>query len=177
VKNILLIDDDAIMTRHYRDALSSQSFSVTVCHNVSDAFQQNHSEFDLIVCDLMMPSDGFFENVGTNKNLITGLRFVEQIRSNGCDAPCVLLTNLNIEVVFDKVRKSLDNLEDVIIVRKSEFSPLEFSEAAMSLIDKKAFQEQSSALGKRIADSIILKAPVIPGFLTIDLKKLFGRTD
>lgn len=177
MKKILIIDDDRILTSHYEDALVCQSFDVTICHGISEAFRQDLVSYDLIVCDLMMPDDGFFENIGTHNNLTTGLRFIEQVRSDGCKVPCVILTHLNIRPLWNHVEESLAELIDVIIIRKSEFNPMEFSEAALGLIDKTAFETQSEAFGRRVLDAITLKAPIIPGFLTVDLKKLFGLSD
>lgn len=176
MKKILLIDDDKILTGHYLEALRIQGFDVTICHTIKEAFKVDVLSFDLIICDLMMPSDGFFQNIGTRNNLITGLRFVEQNRSDGCKIPCVLLTNLNLQAILDGVKDSVDRMEDVIVMRKSEFDPLEFAATAMSLIDKTAFKRNSNEFRQRIVDSIILKAPIIPGFLTIDIKKLFGKS-
>ena len=77
MKKIALIDDDEIHIRHYAEALEAQGFSTTVANSVSEALKLIHSDFDLVVCDLMMPSDKHFQNTGTNRGLVTGLRIAQ----------------------------------------------------------------------------------------------------
>jgi len=175
MKKITLIDDDKILTRHYGEALIIQGFEVTVFHDVKTAISQDHSSCDLLVCDLMMPDDSYFSNIGTRKGLVTGLRLLESIRNDGCTTPCILLTNLNLPAVLEQVAYELEKMQDVILIRKSEFDPIEFAGVVLGLMNKSAWQSLAPGLGKRIIDSIIIKAPIIPGFLTIDLKKLFDK--
>ncbi len=175
MKKVLLIDDDKVLTRHYEEALGVQGFQVDVCSSVSDIMCLALSSYDLIVCDLMMPNDGFFANVGTNRNLITGLRVAEHIRGDPCDVPIVLLTNLNIDSVLDDVERSIEPLTDVVLMKKYDFNPVEFSQVALSLINREMAEYLPPALGRRLADSIIVRAPIIPGFVTLDLLKLFGK--
>ena len=175
MKNIILIDDDAVLTAHYEEALKAQGFDVDVFHSVDESIDRDFGEYDLVVCDLMMPDDGFFGNVGTRDGLLTGVRMVDGIRSDGHEVPCILLTNMNLPATLDRVSDEISRMKDVILMKKSEFNPAEFASIAMGLIDGSAREELSPDLRKRFSDSIILKAPIIPGFLTIDLKKLFKK--
>lgn len=175
MKKIILIDDDIVLTSHYEEALKAQGFDVDVFHSVSQSINQDFGKYDLVVCDLMMPDDSFFGNIGTRDGLLTGLRMVDSIRADGNDVPCILLTNMNLPATLDRVSEEISTMKDVILMKKSEFNPAEFASIAMGLIDGSARAELSPDIRKRFSDSIILKAPIIPGFLTIDLKKLFKK--
>lgn len=175
MKKIALIDDDEVHIRHYSDALETQGFSTSIASNVGEALKLNYMDFDLVVCDLMMPSDDFFQNTETNRGLMTGLRIAEFFHSDGCLVPIVLLTNLNIPNVLDDVDVEVQKMQNVLVMRKTEFNPIEFAQVALDLIEGNRVSKLPPSLGTRLANSIEIKAPVIPGFLSVDLIKLAGK--
>lgn len=175
MKKIALIDDDEIHIRHYSEALTVQGFATTIINNVAEALRLNPTNFDLIVCDLMMPSDDFFQNQGTSRGLLTGLRIAQFFHAEDCKTPIVLLTNLNMQNILSDIEAEVQKMENVILMRKNEFNPIEFSQIALGLINGDYVSSLPPALGRRLADSIELKAPIIPGFLTLDLLKLLGK--
>lgn len=66
-RDILIVDDDPVVTRMLCRVLSNHS--VVVAHSGRDAIERlNGHEFDLILCDLAMPG-------------MTGMEFYEALRS------------------------------------------------------------------------------------------------
>ena len=62
---ILLIDDDLILTRHYSEALGVQGYETTIVSRTSEALTVDARKFSLVVCDLMIKDDGYFQAEGT----------------------------------------------------------------------------------------------------------------
>lgn len=56
IKNILLVDDDEELADTLKDLLESHNFIVTTAHNGVEALQEVLAfDFDLIMCDMLMP--------------------------------------------------------------------------------------------------------------------------
>ena len=55
VRNILVIDDDEILSRFLSRFLSSQGFAVQCVHDGTSALESVSSETDLLILDLMLP--------------------------------------------------------------------------------------------------------------------------
>ncbi len=56
IKNILLVDDDYEFVDMLKDLLESHNFVVTAVKNGVEALREvMHLDFDVILCDLMMP--------------------------------------------------------------------------------------------------------------------------
>src|SRR5215831_3703352 len=83
MKRLLLVDDDAVLTRAYRDWLSKHGFQVnTVGSGAGALVFLESTKPDLVVLDLMMPQ-------------VTGvdvLRFIRE-QSKLADTPVVVLSN------------------------------------------------------------------------------------
>jgi len=57
IKSILLLDDDLVLADTLRDLLESRNFLVTVVNNGAEGLKQIiDTDFDVIMCDIMMPS-------------------------------------------------------------------------------------------------------------------------
>ncbi|MCM8797518.1 MAG: response regulator [Candidatus Omnitrophica bacterium] len=55
-KNILIIDDEGLITKTLQKLLKSQGYSATVATNGQDAVEKSKTiALDLIVCDIRMP--------------------------------------------------------------------------------------------------------------------------
>ena len=56
IKNILLVDDDVQLAHALKDLLEAHNFLVTTVSNGAEALREVMSmDFDVIVCDMMMP--------------------------------------------------------------------------------------------------------------------------
>lgn len=67
-KKILLIDDEALVTKSLSRILQKEGYEVRVCHNGQEAISQVQSDRpDLIICDIRMPD-------------LNGVEFVKKIR-------------------------------------------------------------------------------------------------
>jgi DNA-binding response OmpR family regulator len=83
MKRLLLIDDDAVLTRAYRDSLSRHGFQVnTVGHGAGALIFLESAKPDLVVLDLMLPE-------------VTGVDVLKFVRGHSrlADTPVVVLSN------------------------------------------------------------------------------------
>src|SRR5512147_1068579 len=83
MKRLLLVDDDAVLTRAYRDRLSAHGFQVnTAASGTAAKTILKSAKPDLLVLDLMMPD-------------LSGVEVLKFVRSDArlADIPVVVLTN------------------------------------------------------------------------------------
>jgi CheY-like chemotaxis protein len=97
-KNILIIDDEELVTKSLIKLLAKQGYGAFVAGSGSEALEKiKHEEFDLIVCDVRMPgSDG----IETIKQIRGHLK-----RSDKKPVPEVLITGYADK---DKFEQALD---------------------------------------------------------------------
>ncbi|MCA9364010.1 response regulator [Candidatus Kaiserbacteria bacterium] len=83
IKNILVIEDEKPMAKALELKLTHSGFAVTVAHNGEDGLTHAAKEqFDLILCDLVMPkADGF--------------QVLETLKERNTTTPVIILTNLS----------------------------------------------------------------------------------
>jgi len=79
MKNILIVEDDKLLSENIRDLLEGENYSITTAHNLSEAHAQKNSP-DLIFLDWRLP-DG------------RGIDFLKAIRSEGSPTPTIMLTS------------------------------------------------------------------------------------
>lgn len=120
-KNILIIDDEELITKSLIKLLRSQGYAASIALDGTEAMRKIKSEdFDLIICDVRMPG-------------IDGIETIKQIRSyleksDKKSIPEVLITGyadaekyesaIDLEVT-DYLYKPFDNDEFLHIVRKT----------------------------------------------------------
>lgn len=120
-KNILIIDDEELITKSLIKLLRSQGYAASIALDGTEALRKIKSEdFDLIICDVRMPG-------------IDGIETIKQIRSyleksDKKSIPEVLITGyadaekyesaIDLEVT-DYLYKPFDNDEFLHIVRKT----------------------------------------------------------
>lgn len=70
-KRILIIDDEELITKTLRKLLKKQGYDVTIAQSGAEALKEiKTGEFNLIVCDIMMPQmDGIETIKGIRKSL------------------------------------------------------------------------------------------------------------
>jgi len=85
--SVLVVDDDADLLSLVELVLNKEKFQVTTAMNADEALSQlGQSEFDLIICDIMMPS-------------VNGLELIKRIREEDkfAEIPTIMLTSCPIE--------------------------------------------------------------------------------
>jgi len=112
IKSILLLDDDLVLADTLRDLLESRNFLVTVVSNGAEGLKQViDTDFDVIMCDIMMPSmagDMFYLAVQKMKPFLAE-RFVFMTGFSGDPHVNKFLESVN-ALVLEKPAK----LEDII---------------------------------------------------------------
>lgn len=97
-KNILIIDDEALITTTLRKLLKKQGYEVTIAQSGRQALEEVKSqEFDLIVCDVRMPE---MDGVETVKEI---RRYLKEEEKN--PIPEILITGYADE---EKYRSAVD---------------------------------------------------------------------
>lgn len=70
-KNILIIEDEQIITKSLERLLRKEGYSVVICHNGKAALEAiNDQEFDLIVSDIRMPDMDGIETIKAIRNYL-----------------------------------------------------------------------------------------------------------
>lgn len=106
IKNVLLVDDDTALANTLKLLLESHNFIVTTSCNGADALREVMAfDFDVIICDMMMPKmagDMFYLAVQKIKpQLVSRFLFVTAHADNPkVDA---FLKSIDAEVVFKPV--------------------------------------------------------------------------
>ncbi len=92
MKKILLFDDNPLDYDDYIDALRTQ-YEVTVVHDIESATRRMRiMDFDLLIIDQMMPTNG----VNKKDQFRTGLNFyIQYIADNYSSIPVVIWTHLS----------------------------------------------------------------------------------
>lgn len=102
-KNILLVDDEDIVLDSYKSILEQMGASVVIAKDGEQALQlfQQHTNIDLLICDVVMPKMG-------------GVELMQHLRVNQPDLPVVFITGYDAE----NIRSSQDGLKRVRILEK-----------------------------------------------------------
>ncbi|HEX8652429.1 MAG TPA: response regulator [Pyrinomonadaceae bacterium] len=138
---ILFIDDEPrLMDSHYRYLkfkLEPEGYEVIFCSTVDEAldyFEKHLGELDLIILDIMMPSDKRFSSKKTNGGLKTGLLFYDKIREGSPDLPVLIFTNF-----FDEdVEQTLKQDPNCRFLQKANYLMDEFAEEVKRTLSKRA---------------------------------------
>ena len=94
-EKILVLDDEVNLTALLNEALTSHCYDVTVLNNSLEAFtfvKENPDEFDLIITDQTMPD-------------MTGIEFINEIRSIRPQMPFVMLTGFSEHIDVEGANK------------------------------------------------------------------------
>jgi len=175
--NIAIIDDDPLQMGYYIRALEDAGYKVH--HFRSPASCKTAllkgALFDLFLCDLMMPPRGSYKIEDSEDGLITGLLFTEELRERDSDTPIFLFTNLNIQTVVSRVAQRLENLVNVFLLPKAQFTPDRMCEAIPAMLEQSLPPLQRKGILKRLFDSLILE----PNFfgMGVNLKKIADGSD
>ena len=115
---VLVVDDDAAISRLLRVLLESQNFRVRLARNGSDALEAL-PEFkpDLVLLDLQMP-------------VMDGRTFYKQFRSLGHDVPVILLSAFSVEAAQREL-----GAEGAIA---KPFDPLHLGGAVSQLLERRS---------------------------------------
>jgi len=91
---VLFIDDEIFLTRQYINALMDSGFNITAADSVETAIDFARSrKFQIVVLDVMMPSEGIFEPIETAGGYKTGIALARELKYLLPDAKIVALTN------------------------------------------------------------------------------------
>ena len=84
MKKALLLEDDSALSRGICLALKSDELQVDPCRLLSEARSRCVSDYALLILDINLP-DG------------SGLDYLQELRSEGCSVPVILLTANDLE--------------------------------------------------------------------------------
>jgi CheY-like chemotaxis protein len=94
---VLLIDDDPLIERAFRTGLASTTVELTVVQSRESALDALEEDFDLVVCDLKLPTAP-----GGEPQVIHGLATCDDVRERAPGVPVLILSGFG----------TLDDLED-----------------------------------------------------------------
>jgi CheY-like chemotaxis protein len=170
-KHILIIDDEEIALRYYIQGLELEGYSVGVISHASECKQlinsQNPTPTDMFVLDIMMPSQGIYDESQTEGGLLTGLYLARDIRKIYQDIPILLWSAAPIPELVGKAKHLAKGLNNCAFIRKSDYPPTDFVEFVNSYFSNNSFK---SGFFRTLWDSLLLE-PNFSG-LGIDIKKL-----
>jgi CheY-like chemotaxis protein len=118
IKNILLLDDDVELAQTLKSLLEKHNFIVTTVENGADGLREIISlDFDVIICDMMMPKlpgDMFYLAVERLKPLLRN-RFIFITGHNNNPSVSKFLRNVD-AVLLEKPFQLSELIEAIMIV-------------------------------------------------------------
>lgn len=109
-QKILFVDDDRRRTEIFVEMLRMEGYEVTFAATMKEAeseFKGGDSDFDLLILDIMMPSEDYVgEN--TDESRKRGIKFLEEVRktkSRG-QLPVIMLTTRDDEATKEQAREA-----------------------------------------------------------------------
>lgn len=127
MKNILVIDDEGLVTKSLQKLLKKEGYAVVVAASGDEAIKQCKSqEFDLIVSDIRMPELDGIETVKKIRQLLkeAGKRPIPEILITGFAEEDSYRRALELKVT-DYIYKPFDMKEFVNTVRRNLNAPTE----------------------------------------------------
>lgn len=174
---IAIIDDEPLQTGYYVSALEEVGYKVDQFRSPASCKTAivKGASFDLILCDLMMPSRGTYSVEDTEDGLITGLLFTEDLRASLPETPIFLFTNLNVHAILSRISQRVGRLANVFLLPKASFTPDRMSEAVPAMLEDSIVPLKRRGILRRLFDSLILE----PNFfgMGVDLKKIAEAKD
>ncbi len=121
LKNVMLVEDEAMIRQLYRTALVKSGFTVNEAEDVNDLYEKLKSFHpDVVFLDVMLPG-------------VSGLEILKELRSNpahGCtEAKIVMLTNIGQRSIADN---ATENGADGFII-KADILPKDLAQVIASL--------------------------------------------
>lgn len=95
---ILFVDDNPDHTKYLRRYLEIKDYDVSQAKTVTELFgrlEQNPKEFDLLVLDIMLPTDGRYESDEARGGILTGMRILDEVNEYYGHIPVLLYSVLN----------------------------------------------------------------------------------
>ena len=160
---VLIVDDEPIMRDLYEEGFKIQGYGVQTFDGPDQYDASSAPEFDLFVIDLMMPTPRRWSNSGDKVPFYTGLDFAKELRADDISTPIVIFSTTNVGKMIDYVEESIDDLENVLFIRKSEFEPIDFARVCIEILRTGTSSGLNAGLGRRLAKAMILQ-PNIAGF-------------
>lgn len=120
-KNILVVDDEGLVTKSLQKLLKKEGFGVVVVAGGEEAIEQcRTSDFDLIVCDIRMPG---LDGIGTIEKIRQlqkeeGKKSIPEIFITGYADEEKYKTALRLKVA-DYIYKPFDTREFIEIVKRN----------------------------------------------------------
>ncbi|MBS2037948.1 response regulator [bacterium] len=129
--NLLLLDDDSLITQALEKALRLHGFQVFVAANGSQALEHaRNTPFDLLICDVRMPGPDGLETLSQLRHLQQGLRSIIMTGYASEDAPLRAIQNqvddyLLKPVSFERLLESVKRSAELCRIEKRSQQALE----------------------------------------------------
>ena len=134
--HILVVEDDREICQLYERVLLKQGYQVTTVSNGRQALEAiDHSYFDLILSDIMMPE-------------MNGYELVRELRSGGCNTPVMMITAKD---AFDDKRQGFLSGSDDYMVKPVDLEDMVLRVGAL-LRRAKINHDRRIVLGDTVLD-------------------------
>ena len=134
--HILVVEDDIEICQLYERVLVKQGYRVTAVSDGRQALEAiDHSYFDLILSDIMMP-------------VMNGYELVRELRAGGCNIPVMMITAKD---AFDDKRQGFLSGSDDYMVKPVDLEEMVLRVGAL-LRRSKISQDRRIVLGATVLD-------------------------
>ena len=120
-KNILIIDDEELITKTLQKLLKKQGYGVTIAQSGNEALEKvKKQEFDLIVCDVRMPEMDGVETVKEIRNYLKeqGKQSIPEVFITGYADEEKYKNAVKLKVA-DYIYKPFDREEFLAVIRRN----------------------------------------------------------
>ena len=174
-RNILIIDDSGIESRIYKDDLtlySNFNLSVEICNSVKTFTEYISSDksWDIILLDMMMPSEEIFSEDQSKNGQITGYLVAIEIRKVLHGTPIILLSNAPFENVKDYCQQVESKITNCLFWVKNQMPPRKLATLLDKYFIEGRIEKPSESLLARIFGAMLLQPNI--GGVGLDIKEL-----
>lgn len=136
-KNILIIDDEQVVINSISKIAAGENFSVDSVCDASSALQKiSTTDFDLIICDIMLPG-------------MDGFQFLSELDSKRIDTPVMMTTG------YSTIENAVKSLYNGAI----EFIPKPFTVDEMTSVIRRGMKYSTIMKLKKAHDDSIILVP------------------
>lgn len=96
---ILMVDEEKRRMSTFKDYLEDEGYIVVFINDIHEAYvyvEQNHSQIQALILDIMMPWGDLFTREETGSGVLTGIRFYKKVRAAWLpETPVIIYTAVN----------------------------------------------------------------------------------
>ena len=152
---IVIIDDDKVQIRQFKQALSAADFEVILVSEtlgLVPIFEgKEHQNATFFLVDMVMPAGKLYEKEETANGMYTGLFVSRDLRKKFPAHPIILWTSAHVDEVLKAAEKHASKIHNCHYTKKIDMSPSELVDELTYFLEKGKFRSNVFKLLWKVA--------------------------